>query len=405
VVALLVVALAMAGAVGCRASSKQSKRPQLHVFTVDVTGDQNNLWRVHGDPCNSQYTANGEQSWGFSQLDGGTVAVYHDPAVTGPIRGDSTFRIAVTGHGSATASGASCPVGGCAPACGPAEDRCTVRHGSADVTFRYDGGQLALAKSRPDGGAEVCGMAKDAPMDPEHYRPTATFAADPLPPDDLLDLAKTTLRTKVTGTWANQGSGNSGQVSQELKLSLSVKLRRVVSVVDGRTVSAATCEDAYAVVKGWRDAGTNVAETAWTVSSELTDPAYTKVPGGVHASAKLKLKTGKHAISLPVWTNVPNDVATQSAWQEARKLLLAHEEGHVKITDDYVRQRGDLEVSGTGADDKAARDDLRRNVDRVMKEIRDQIGELQDAYDVKTEHGRTQSKVGGKDTVLVCPPR
>jgi hypothetical protein len=61
-------------------------------------------------------------------------------------------------------------------------------------------------------------------------------------------------------------------------------------------------------------------------------------------------------------------------------------------------------VEGVGATTEEAKADRRTKADDQLRATDAYADSAGDEYDALTEHGRRQSAVGGRDTVLNCPP-
>jgi hypothetical protein len=110
-------------------------------------------------------------------------------------------------------------------------------------------------------------------------------------------------------------------------------------------------------------------------------------------------------IRLPDWTNVKRK-ADRDAWGDAVKALKAHEVLHVRIAEEYAKKLP-CTLSATGGSKSKAVESLRAEVkegSRYRVEVKRLLDDLGAEYDRVTAHGRNQSKIGGKDVLLVCPP-
>lgn len=166
------------------------------------------------------------------------------------------------------------------------------------------------------------------------------------------------------------------------------------------------CADAAAKLK--EDAKNKVA--AATTEYLLKNAPTTKYSGteGKYtctATPNWSLDRDKMVINLPsiTWPNMTE--AEKAAVQKALNALLKHEEGHVALTEDYVKELAGRKatVSGAGATKKdalaACSAALREYEAGILRELKDRHS----GYDDETASGTKQSEVGGEDVELVCP--
>jgi hypothetical protein len=113
--------------------------------------------------------------------------------------------------------------------------------------------------------------------------------------------------------------------------------------------------------------------------------------------------TNTLTLSLPEWSNMPDDPRLQIAWNSMLGALRKHEEGHVKIAIDGLRQLDGAIITGTGASATAAKEDAQRKFGQLMQTSNSATEEEQNRYDTLTNHGRKQSAAGGTDVSLTCP--
>jgi predicted secreted Zn-dependent protease len=100
---------------------------------------------------------------------------------------------------------------------------------------------------------------------------------------------------------------------------------------------------------------------------------------------------------------MPDDPRLQIAWNSMLGALRKHEEGHVKIAIDGLRQLDGAIITGTGASATAAKEDAQRKFGQLMQTSNSATEEEQNRYDALTNHGRKQSAAGGTDVSLTCP--
>jgi predicted secreted Zn-dependent protease len=110
----------------------------------------------------------------------------------------------------------------------------------------------------------------------------------------------------------------------------------------------------------------------------------------------------KIVVTMPDWVNIPNDPATHASWRSLLDLLRLHEEGHVNIYKEFIRQLNGASVIASGPTANAAQQAAQRYFDQTTKSALDATNARQERYDAVTDHGRKQSAVGGKDVGFVC---
>jgi hypothetical protein len=109
-------------------------------------------------------------------------------------------------------------------------------------------------------------------------------------------------------------------------------------------------------------------------------------------------------ISLPIWTWGRNMTkGDKAAFVDFRGNLQAHEEGHMKIAEDYAKEITGITIKALGATKTKALKELQSELNKYQQEAQNTLDELTIAYDQKTDHGRKQSEVGGEDVRLDCP--
>jgi len=110
-------------------------------------------------------------------------------------------------------------------------------------------------------------------------------------------------------------------------------------------------------------------------------------------------------IQLPDWTNVKSK-DDKSAWQDYVNALQAHEVLHIRIAEEYTKKVS-CTVSSTGASPMEAGVNLQEELNRYREAVGSLLDDLtgpNSEYDKITDHGLKQSKIGGKDVRLNCPP-
>jgi|SRR5215216_1470796 len=142
-----------------------------------------------------------------------------------------------------------------------------------------------------------------------------------------------------------------------------------------------------------------------TLSTNKLHPV--KQPDGswkVEVNVSWSIDPKQSTITLPEWTNVKS--ADKSAWQDYRNALRAHEVLHIRIAEEYTKKVS-CTVSSTGASPKEAGENLQEKLNRYREAVGSLLDDLtgpNSEYDKITDHGLKQSKIGGKDVRLNCPP-
>jgi Bacterial protein of unknown function (DUF922) len=178
--------------------------------------------------------------------------------------------------------------------------------------------------------------------------------------------------------------------------SVTVKAQR-------ETREFAACEDA----RQWAgdNLGQNNYETKIADQRSLTVTVGER-DGQVTASAMLDFRidpdTSYTRVVVPTWPDMTPDEKQQV--DEYVKAMQAHEDGHIAVGEQaYVTMSGVVEGIGTTAEEAKA--DRRTKADEKLQATAAYAAYARDEYDALTDHGRKQSAVGGRDTVLNCPPR
>jgi hypothetical protein len=165
-----------------------------------------------------------------------------------------------------------------------------------------------------------------------------------------------------------------------------------------------TFDDCNAAV-AWLNSG------AWTGDAQ---PVYKPTAGKIRTK-KLRDGTVKAEVDLswsyddsstaemtvPTWPNMT--AAEKAAVEKYKAALKAHEVKHFDVTDKVVKALPKT-VSATGSDNDEAVANLQTEVDTYGSNAQDAIDKATEDYDTKTQHGQTQSAVGGADVRLDCPP-
>jgi hypothetical protein len=103
------------------------------------------------------------------------------------------------------------------------------------------------------------------------------------------------------------------------------------------------------------------------------------------------------------WPNM--SAADKAAVKEVQDALEAHEQGHFHIAEEYLQElNGGGKITVTAATKEAAEKKLKAQVADKISIGNTELANRQKEYDDLTNHGVDQSKVGGKDVKLKCPP-
>jgi uncharacterized protein DUF922 len=166
-----------------------------------------------------------------------------------------------------------------------------------------------------------------------------------------------------------------------------------------------TFDDCNAAV-AWLNSG------AWTGDAQ---PVYKPTAGKIRTK-KLRDGTVKAEVDLswsydasstaemtvPTWPNMT--AAEKAAVDKYKAALEAHEVKHFDVTDKVVKALPKT-VSATGSDDQDAITNLQTEVDTYGSDAQEAIDKATEDYDTKTQHGKTQSAIGGAEVRLDCPPK
>ena len=164
----------------------------------------------------------------------------------------------------------------------------------------------------------------------------------------------------------------------------------------------ASCEEA----RVW--AGGNIEQNySWSMRAPQGPPAVTIGERGeqVTASSPLDFRldpaTSYTHIVVPTWTGITPD--EQKEVDDYVKAIQAHEDGHIAVSEQaYAAMTGVVE--GVGATEADAGEDRNLKAREKVADTDAYVVYKRDEYDTLTDHGRKQSTVGGRDTVLNCPP-
>ncbi len=103
------------------------------------------------------------------------------------------------------------------------------------------------------------------------------------------------------------------------------------------------------------------------------------------------------------WPNM--SAADKAAVQEVQEALEAHEQWHFHIAEEYLQELNDgSKITVTSATKEIAEAKLKAQIADKISMVNAELTKRQKDYDELTNHGVDQSKVGGKDVKLKCPP-
>ncbi len=102
---------------------------------------------------------------------------------------------------------------------------------------------------------------------------------------------------------------------------------------------------------------------------------------------------------IPAWPNMTD--AERAAVARYRSAIQAHEEMHFDVTDNIVKALPRT-VTATGTDPTATTHNLQTAVTQYGADAQTAIDQATHDYDATTQHGKTQSAVGGVDVHLDC---
>ena len=107
-------------------------------------------------------------------------------------------------------------------------------------------------------------------------------------------------------------------------------------------------------------------------------------------------------VVVPTWQGITPD--EQQEVDDYVNAIQAHEDGHIAVSEQaYAAMTGVVE--GVGATETDAGEDRNLKAKEKLAATGAYVAYKRDEYDALTDHGRKQSAVGGRDTVLNCPPR
>jgi predicted secreted Zn-dependent protease len=131
---------------------------------------------------------------------------------------------------------------------------------------------------------------------------------------------------------------------------------------------------------------------------------YTELDGNVVASVEVKFSLDTEnsytKIVEPTWANMSAE--DKRAVKSYTDALQAHEDGHIKVAEDYLGQAGKT-IETDGQTRREAKEKLIERVQEYVQDTQSGLDRETDQYDSTTDHGRNQAAVGGTNTRLDCP--
>lgn len=106
-------------------------------------------------------------------------------------------------------------------------------------------------------------------------------------------------------------------------------------------------------------------------------------------------------VERPAWPDMTE--AEARAVDEWVDRMKAHEDGHHHVAQELVADQQPEEITGRGATSDEAERDMKEKIEAATTAFCSRLGERQQAYDDKTDHGRNQKAVGGENTTFTCP--
>lgn len=150
------------------------------------------------------------------------------------------------------------------------------------------------------------------------------------------------------------------------------------------------------------------ATTEYAISVEDPKFAYRGSPGDGYTyttTVTWQVDHNRIVINFPsyTWPNMTD--AEQTAVNAALAALLAHEEKHVKITEDFARalRQNKPKLTASAPDKEAAKAACIAKLRQHEAEKQAALARQHTEYDERTDHGANQSADGGVDVKLECP--
>jgi hypothetical protein len=147
-----------------------------------------------------------------------------------------------------------------------------------------------------------------------------------------------------------------------------------------------------------------ISSFAWNIHYQMSNQSAKQLPDKTwQYLGNVNITSIDMTITLPAWANIPNDPATQNAWNQMLDAMRQHEEGHIPYVNDVAGPLNGQPVVGVGSTQDAAMASAKAQLDQKIAGANDQILAKENAYDSATDHGRNQAAVGGKNIELKCP--
>lgn len=167
-------------------------------------------------------------------------------------------------------------------------------------------------------------------------------------------------------------------------------------------VMVGDCREAVNWLRNHEEAGDAEAN----VTEKQMQIKFTKHGSKVTASVDVRLEldasNSSTRVSVLSWPHMT--AAEQKAVKDFTDALQAHEDGHIKVAEEFYQQAGKtIEAEGDSEEDAVAR--LKESVSKFHDDVQKDSDDKTAQYDKNTDHGRKQEAVGGKNTVLECPAR
>jgi hypothetical protein len=194
-----------------------------------------------------------------------------------------------------------------------------------------------------------------------------------------------------------------GQNTQAAK---PVATGATVGTVGGRrpTVNATTknFDDCNAAV-AWLNSGADAGDAQPVYAPKAGKIRSTNQRGGT-IKAEIDLAwnydpSSSAEMTIPAWPNMT--AAETAAVAKYRSAIQAHESMHFDVTDAIIKALPET-VSATGSDKADATANLQAAVNQYEADAQAAIDKATQDYDTKTQHGKSQSAVGGVDVHLDC---
>ncbi len=164
-------------------------------------------------------------------------------------------------------------------------------------------------------------------------------------------------------------------------------------------------DDCNAAV-AWLNSGADAGDAQPVYAPKAGSIRSTNQPGGT-IKAEIDLSwnydpSSSAEMTIPAWPKMTD--AEKAAVATYRSAIQAHEVMHFDVTDAIIKALPKT-VSATGSDKGDATTNLQAAVNQYEADALAAIDKATQDYDAKTQHGKTQSAVGGVDVHLDCGPK